>query len=96
MKKLPLFSSRPSKMHGHMDACQRNFFKNLRYILSWEHKTGQTGTFYIFFIEFDYFFYFNFVMAILVHNFAQNYIKQNSDHTKEFTSRRSVAGGNRR
>ena len=62
----------------------------LNKILILERETGKTG-------PFSYFWYnltklkkiFLVFMAILVHNSAQNYIKQNSDRAKEFTFRMS-------
>ena len=51
----------------------------------------KTGTFSYFWYNLTKFFkIFLVVMAILVHNSARNYIKQNSDRAKEFTFRMSA------
>ena len=67
------------------------FFQNLRKIWILECKTGKTGTFSYFGFNLTKFFQILYVfMATLVHNFAQNYIKLNSDGAKKFTFRVSV------
>ena len=55
-------------------------------------QNWQTRHFFIFLVQFDKVFFFKYAwfMAIFVHTLAQNYIKKNSDRTKEFTFKMSV------
>ena len=85
-----LNNSRVSKTHGHMDACPHKIFYNLRKTLTLERKTGKTGTFFIFLVQFDKgLSNLQCFIALLVHNSAQNYIRQNSLRAKQFSFRRS-------
>ena len=68
-----------------------NFLKSAPKFTVWTQYL-QNRHFFIFLAKFYYFFFkfHMFVIAILVHNSAQHYIKLNSDAAKEFTFRMSA------
>ena len=80
---------RVSKTHEDTNTCPPNIFYNLCKTLTLERNLAKQA-FFIFLVQFD-----NVLsnllcfIAILVHNSAQNYIRQNSVSAKQFTFRRS-------